>query len=64
MARVSTCLNFPRSTEPAFNFYRSVFGTEFSAPIMRFGAPRRAPRTPPTMRSQSRGEMERGLPDA
>jgi PhnB protein len=37
MARVSTYLNFPRSTEDAFNFYRSVFGTQFAAPIMRFG---------------------------
>jgi PhnB protein len=37
MARVSTYLNFARSTEDAFNFYRSVFGTEFSGPMMRFG---------------------------
>lgn len=36
MARVSTYLNFPRSTEKAFLFYKSVFGTEFSAPIARF----------------------------
>ena len=32
MARVSTYLNFERSTEDAFNFYRSVFGTQFSGP--------------------------------
>lgn len=37
MARVSTYLNFPRNTEEAFNFYKSVFGTEFSAPIGRMG---------------------------
>jgi len=30
MARVSTYLNFPRNTEEAFNFYRSVFGGDFS----------------------------------
>jgi PhnB protein len=30
MARVSTYLNFPRNTEEAFNFYKSVFGGEFS----------------------------------
>lgn len=30
MARVSTYLNFPRKTEEAFNFYKSVFGGEFS----------------------------------
>ena len=36
MARVSTYLNFPRSTEAAFMFYKSVFGTEFSMPMARF----------------------------
>lgn len=36
MARVSTYLNFARSTEEAFMFYKSVFGTEFSRPIARF----------------------------
>lgn len=36
MARVSNYLNFPRSTEQAFLFYKSVFGTEFSGPIARF----------------------------
>lgn len=30
MSRVSTYLNFPRNTEEAFNFYKSVFGGEFS----------------------------------
>jgi PhnB protein len=30
MARVGTYLNFPRNTEEAFNFYKSVFGGEFS----------------------------------
>lgn len=36
MARVSTYLNFPRSTEEAFMFYRSVFGGDFEGSIMRF----------------------------
>jgi PhnB protein len=36
MARVSTYLNFPRTTEEAFLFYKSVFGAEFSTPIARF----------------------------
>lgn len=36
MARVSTYLNFPRSTEVAFLFYRSVFKSEFIGPIHRF----------------------------
>ncbi|MCX6292670.1 MAG: VOC family protein [Bacteroidetes bacterium] len=30
MARVATYLNFPRQTEEAFNFYKSVFGGEFT----------------------------------
>lgn len=38
MASVNTYLNFPRNTEEAFNFYKTVFGTEFKEPgIMRFG---------------------------
>ncbi len=38
MARVSTYLNFPRQTEEAFLFYKSVFGTEFSGEISRFAS--------------------------
>jgi PhnB protein len=38
MSRVNTYLNFPRNTEEAFNFYKSVFGTEFGGMgIARFG---------------------------
>ena len=38
MARTSTYFNFPRNTEEVFNFYKSVFGTEFSGNgIARFG---------------------------
>jgi PhnB protein len=37
-SRVSTYLNFPGNTEEAFNFYKSVFGTEFAGGgIQRFG---------------------------
>lgn len=35
MSKVSTYLNFPKNTEEAFNFYKSVFGGEFSG-FMRF----------------------------
>lgn len=38
MARVSTYLNFPRSTEAAFTFYRSIFGGEFTGGINRFSS--------------------------
>ena len=38
MASVSTYLNFSNNTEEAFNFYKSVFKTEFNGTgIMRFG---------------------------
>jgi len=38
MAQVSTYLNFQRNTEEAFNFYRSIFGGEYSrGGIARFG---------------------------
>lgn len=37
MARVSTYLNFTDRTEEAFEFYRSVFGGEFTGGIHRFG---------------------------
>lgn len=36
MATVNTYLNFPRKTEEAFNFYKSVFGSEFTGGISRF----------------------------
>jgi PhnB protein len=34
MSKVSIYLNFQGKTEEAFNFYKSVFHTEFAAPIM------------------------------
>ena len=37
MSRVSTYLIFPRNTEEAFAFYKSVFKTEYVGPVARFG---------------------------
>lgn len=37
MAKVSTYLNFDGNTFEAFEFYKSVFGTEYAAPVMRMG---------------------------
>lgn len=37
MARVSTYLNFDRQTEEAFNFYKTIFNTEFIGEISRLG---------------------------
>jgi len=36
MGKVSTYLNFNRNTEEAFNFYKQVFGGEFTGGISRF----------------------------
>ena len=47
MARVTTYLNFTRTTEQAFTFYRTVFGSDFVAPISRFGMIPPAPGQPP-----------------
>jgi PhnB protein len=37
MARTHIYLNFQGKTEEAFNLYKSVFKTEWAAPIMRMG---------------------------
>ena len=37
MNRVSTYLNFMGDAEEAFEFYRSVFGTDYLTPVMRLG---------------------------
>lgn len=47
MPRVSTYLNFERSTEAAFLFYRAAFGTEFIGPIRRYADMPAAPGQPP-----------------
>ncbi len=36
MAKLNTYLNFNGNTEEAFNFYKSVFGGDFSGEIMRW----------------------------
>ena len=48
MASVSTYLNFPRNTEEAFSFYKSIFGGEFFGNgIMRFKDIPEGPDQPP-----------------
>jgi len=48
MAQVSTYLNFPRNTEEAFNYYKSVFGGEFGGTgIARFSDVRAQEGMPP-----------------
>jgi PhnB protein len=62
MARVSTYLNFPRTTEKAFNFYKSVFGTEFSGPIGRFKDMPAQPGQPPLPEADRELVMHMALP--
>lgn len=47
MARVSTYVNFQGNTEEAFNFYKSVFKTDFINGIKRFGDLPADPNHPP-----------------
>lgn len=63
MASVSTYLNFPRQTEEAFNFYKSVFGTEFSGEgIVRFSTVPPQPGQPPMKKGDKNLVMHVGLP--
>ena len=47
MSRVSTYLNFQGKTEEAFQFYRRIFGTEYTGQLMRFGDMPPPPGAPP-----------------
>jgi PhnB protein len=62
MAKVSTYLNFPRTTEAAFQFYKSVFGTEFSTPIGRFKDIPPQPDQPPLPEADKNLVMHVALP--
>lgn len=62
MARVSTYLNFPRSTEEAFLFYKSVFKTEFSCHIARFKDIPPSPDQPPLAEADANLIMHIELP--
>ena len=62
MASVSTYLNFKRSTEEAFNFYKQVFGTEFSGQVMRFGDMPPAPGQPALAEADRKLIMHISLP--
>ncbi|HEX5127758.1 MAG TPA: VOC family protein [Rhodocyclaceae bacterium] len=62
MARVNTYLNFPRTTEAAFLFYKSVFGGDFSAPIGRFKDVPAQPGQPPMAEADKNLVMHVALP--
>jgi PhnB protein len=63
MARVSTYLNFPGTTEAAFEFYREVFGTQFEGPgFMRMGDVPAGPDHPPVKEADRSLVMHVSLP--
>jgi PhnB protein len=62
MARVSTWLHSAGSAEVVFNFYKSVFKTEFVAPIVHFGDLPTAPGQPPWPADQAKPVMKVALP--
>jgi PhnB protein len=62
MASVSTYLNFNGNTEAAFEFYRSVFRSEFHRPIARLGDAPTMPGQPPLSESERNLVMNVQLP--
>ena len=63
MGKVGTYLNFPRNTEEAFNYYKSIFGGEFQGgKIMRFGEAPPDPASPPMAEADKNLVMHVGLP--
>ena len=62
MARVTIYLNFQGNTEEAFNFYKSVFQTEFSTPIMRMSSAPAQPGMPALTEKEANSVMHVSLP--
>jgi PhnB protein len=62
MASVSTYLNFNRTTEQAFEFYRSIFGGEFEGGIHRMGDVPAMPGQPPMADADRQLVMHVSLP--
>jgi PhnB protein len=62
MARVNTYLNFMGNTEEAFEFYRSVFGTEYEGEIFRIGDVSAGPGEPELTEEEKQLVMHMALP--
>jgi len=62
MAQVSTYLNFARETEAAFEFYKSVFGTDYLGPIARIGEAPMPEGQPPLSEADKNLVMNVALP--
>jgi len=62
MAKASIFLNFPGNAEEAFTFYKSVFNTEFSSPLMRMSEVPSMEGMPPLLDSDKNKVMHVALP--
>ena len=62
MASVSTYLNFVRNTEAAFEFYKTIFKTQYSGPIHRMGEVPPQPGQPPLAAADKELVMHVSLP--
>jgi len=62
MAKVSIYLNFQGNTEEAFNFYKSVFKTDWVVPVMRMKDAPPRPGMPPLSEKDANSVMHVSLP--
>jgi PhnB protein len=62
MSKVSIYLNFQGNTEEAFNFYKSVFRTEFVGPVSRMSDVPAQPGMPPLPEKEKNAIMHMALP--
>lgn len=62
MSKVSIYLNFQGNTEEAFNFYKSVFKTEFMGQIFRMSDAPQQPGMPPLPEKEKNAVMHIALP--
>src|ERR1035438_7075738 len=62
MAKTNIYLNFQGNTEEAFNLYKSVFKTDWAAPIMRMGDMPQPAGSPPLSADDKSKVMHVALP--
>ena len=62
MAAVSIYLNFAGNAEEAFNYYKSIFHTEFQGPLMRMSDIPAQPGMPPLPEAEKNRVMHVALP--
>ena len=62
MSKVSIYLNFAGNTEEAFNFYKSVFKTEYASPLMRMKDAPPQPGMHPLPENEANAVMHVALP--